>query len=112
MDGLVPGRCVYYVMGDQDAVAINRRRTTGQSIAARLATDPPSWPAGAQAHIGNAVTAGDILPATVIRIWGSDSGCSNLREHLDGNDDYWATSRSYNQNKVPATWHWPDRPFV
>ena len=29
MEGLKPGRIVYYVLSEQDAIEINRRRTTG-----------------------------------------------------------------------------------
>lgn len=114
MEGLKPGRIVYYVLSEQDAVEINRRRTTGASIADRtgkivlteLSERLPLWPIGAQAHIGNEVSAGDILPAMILRVWGQDSGCSNLKVMLDGTDTYWATSRNFAEDRRVGSWHW------
>ncbi len=106
MDGLVPGRIVYYVFSEHAADEVNRRRTNSLSIAERLKAHPPQWPAGAQAHIGNVVSAGDIYPAMVIRVWSQDSGCSNLKVLLDGADDFWATSISHADDKRPHSWHW------
>ncbi len=103
MDGLKPGRIVYYVFSEQAAIEVMRRRTSAQSIAERIKV--LAWPVGAQAHIGNDVKAGDILPAMVLRVWG-DSGCSNLKVILDGSDEYWATSVSFDDTKQPGTWHW------
>ncbi len=114
MDGLVPGRVVYYVFGETAAKEVMRRRTTSASIAERmkdtkddgLTAKTPTWPAGAQAHIGNDVKAGDILPAMVVRVWSQESGCSNLRVILDGTDEYWATSVNYYADKRGSSWHW------
>jgi hypothetical protein len=105
MDGLVPGRIVYFVFNEQAAKEVMRRRTTAGAIAERMRAIPPAWPAGAQAHIGNDITAGDIYPAMVLRVWGS-GGCSNLRVFLDGSDDYWATSINHDPAKAEYTWHW------
>jgi hypothetical protein len=117
MDGLVPGRIVYFVFNEQAAKEVMRRRTTAQSIAERMRAIPPAWPAGAQAHIGNDVKAGDIYPAMVLRVWGS-SGCSNLRVFLDGSDDYWGISINYDAGTpgpegaaeagvyAHYSWHW------
>jgi hypothetical protein len=133
MDGLVPGRIVYFVFNEQCAAEAMRRRTTAKAIADRMQAEVVrmpahsedtvvkafAWPAGAQAHIGNDVKAGDICPAMVLRVWG-DSGCSNLKVMLDGTDVYWATNINYDAQKAPYTWHWmfdgqasrytPDRP--
>lgn len=106
MDGLVKGRIVYYVLSAQDAEAINRRRTSSGSILDRMQSEPPTWPAGAQAHLGNQVYEGDICPAMVVGVWSQDSGCSNLKVALDGTDEYWATSRNRDDDKRPGTWHW------
>ena len=106
MDGLKPGRIVYFVFDEQSAAEVNRRRTNGKAISDRMKTDPPTWPTGAQAHIGNEVSAGDVYPAMVLRVWGQESGCSNLKVMLDGNDDFWATSINFDETKVPHTWHW------
>ena len=104
MDGLVPGRIVYYVLSGQDAREINRRRTTGVSIAARIKDS--LWPLGAQAHIGNEVHEGDVLPAQIIMVWSQDSGCSNLKVNLDGTDAFWGTSRNFSADKTPGMWSW------
>lgn len=103
MDGLVKGRIVYYVFSESGAAEVMRRRTSAQSIAERIKV--LAWPVGAQAHMGNEVKAGDIYPAMVLRVWG-DSGCSNLKVMLDGSDEYWATSVSYEETKTPGSWHW------
>ncbi len=131
MNGLVPGRIVYFVFNEQQAGEVMRRRTTGKSIADRMKvqieaahapvdTTPEiyGWPAGAQAHIGNEVKAGDICPAMVLRVWSQESGCSNLKVMLDGSDEYWATSVNFAAGTPgplgasdvgvypPGTWHW------
>ena len=88
------GRIVIYTLTDQDAEAINRRRTTGPEIAARIAAIPREWPLGAQAHIGNSVEQGMSFPMVIVRTWGSDpSSAVQGQVMLDGNDTYWATSR-------------------
>jgi hypothetical protein len=113
MEGLQPGRIVYYVFDERSADEVNRRRTTGPSIASRMRTvittvtpgEPiGAWPAGAQAHIGPAVAVGDILPAMVVRV-NSDTSV-NLKVMLDGTDEYWATAVDFAENKRPRSWHW------
>jgi hypothetical protein len=98
IDGLTEGRIVHYVMAGQDA---------------------PS--AGHQ-------SVGQHRPATIVRTWDKESGCSNLIVFLDGSNDghkykvehmgvahdeyrhtYWATSRMYSEGGEPGTWHWPER---
>ena len=101
------GRIVHYRLSADDATQINRRRTTGKNIADRMKlgvagfhTEASSdglraWPAGAQAHIGNEVTEGDTFPMLITRVWGSDpTSAVNGQVFLDGNDVFWATSRS------------------
>ena len=110
MDGLKPGRIVYFVFDAQSASEVNRRRTTGASIALRMkyGDDPQlkAWPAGAQAHIGNDVQAGDVYPAMVVRVWDQAAGTVNLKVMLDGSDEYWATSVRFDAEKSPRSWHW------
>lgn len=89
-----PGRIVHYMLTEQDAEQINRRRTTSPFIGHRMKQEPPQWPEGAQAHIGNPVFAGEVYPAMIVRVFQpSDVGTSNLQVFLDGCDVYWATSR-------------------
>lgn len=105
MEGLKPGRIVYFVFDEQSALEVMRRRTTGGSIAQRMKADPPQWPAGAQAHIGNDVEAGDICPAMVVKVW-TEYGTCNLKVFIDGADEYWAPSIAYDPAKALRTWHW------
>ena len=103
------GRIVHYRLTDQDAVEINRRRTTGTHIADRLRIlGDTGWPTGAQAHIGNKVAAHDVFPAMIVRTWGKTEGsCCQLQVFLDGNDTYWATSRS--EGDLAGMWAVPPR---
>jgi hypothetical protein len=109
------GRIVLYTLTTQDAEAINRRRTTGKAIAERMAADPPAWPAGAQAHIGNSVQQGDQFPMIITRTWGRDPHSAvNGTVMLDGSDTFWAMSRVVDValNDEPPTagmWRWPPR---
>ena len=108
------GRTVHYTLNEQDAAEINRRRTSGKSIAERMKvqisqveTETPilGWPTGAQAHIGNEAAAGQVFPAVSVRVW--TPAMANLQVLLDGNDVYWATSR--HEGTEPGTWAWPPR---
>lgn len=108
------GRIVLFTVNDVQAQVINARRTDSGSIRDRLLDE--KWPAGAQAHIGNKVSAGDQFPAMIVRVWPDTEGPTglplvNLRVNLDGTDDYWATSVAEDhQPGVPGTWCWPVRP--
>lgn len=103
------GRVVHYRLSAQDVEQINRRRTTGKSIAERLAERPfPFWHAGAQAHIGNDVAEGDTFPMLIVKTWGESAGSAvNGQVFLDGNDVFWATSRTVGDQ--PGTFSWPER---
>lgn len=111
MDGLVAGRIVYFVFDEDAALRVMRRRTTGASIAERMRTfvtpeegpEIAAWPAGAQAHIGSDVEAGDICPAMVVAVGATTV---NLKVQLDGTDVYWAQAVEYAADKRPGTWHW------
>lgn len=96
---------MHYTLNADDAAQVNRRRTTGGAIADRMAQDPPAWPTGAQAHIGNKANEGDVVPMLIVRCWGGD--CVNGQAFLDGNDALWVTSR--NEGTAPGTWCWPPR---
>ena len=116
------GRIVRYVLGKEDAEQINRRRTTGEAIAARIGmrvilldgAPLPGWPIGAQAHIGERVFEGDERPAMVVQsfidgLTGED--LVNLRVMLDGTDEYWARNVKASPvvSGLPGFWHWPVR---
>jgi hypothetical protein len=121
------GTAIIYVLSGADALAINRRRTNGASIAARMKMSIPAvdhrksdenlegvvhgWPEGAQAHIGNNVVEGMKFPGVVVRDWSAELEASgagepenpavNLQVWLDGTDSYWATSRHEDGSKSP-----------
>lgn len=101
------GRIVLYCLSAQDAEEINRRRTSPDSIAKRIFAEPPAWPVGAQAHIGNGVAVGDVYPAVIVRTWGdTPDAVVNLQVFLDGNDTFWATSRRCSEEPEPGEFHW------
>ncbi len=97
------GRIVIYTLSEEDVKQINRRRTNGASIAARISDD--RWPLGAQAHIGNDVKEGQEFPMIVACV-NSESNV-NGQVFLDGNDQLWVTSAI--QGTGPRTWIWPPR---
>lgn len=103
------GRVLRYRLSQTDVEAIARRRTTRESIGDRL--EEGTWPAGAQAHIGNPVSVGDELPLHVVRVWpgefGPDKVGVNGQVLLDGNDQLWVTSVA--EGETPGTWSWPPR---
>lgn len=110
-------RMVHYTLSAEDAEKINRRRTTPGSITARLSGANPTWPTGAQAHIGNTAVEGQECAAmcvgTLADAPDGEVVAANLQVFLDGNDVFWATSRKEDANvdkklpPTPGTWHWP-----
>lgn len=111
------GRIVHYRLSADDAAQINRRRTTGHSIAERMkiqisqvecVTPLLGWPTGAQAHIGNEAKEGDVFPMLIVKLWGDTAtSCVNGQVFLDGNDVLWATSVAVGEG--PRTFSWPVR---
>jgi hypothetical protein len=108
------GRIVHYRLSAQDVEQINRRRTTGKSIADRMKiqisdveciTPLLAWPTGAQAHIGNDAKEGAVCPMMIVAVW-SDT-CVNGQVFLDGCDVFWALSRNIGDG--PQQWNWPPR---
>jgi hypothetical protein len=115
---------VHYTLSADDAAQIQRRRTTGKSIAERLlwgsagrhAEAIPAhsedgslraWPVGAQAHIGNSVAEGQVVPMLIVAVWPNDIHGVNGQAFLDGNDVLWVTS--VKEGTGPRTWSWPPR---
>jgi hypothetical protein len=101
------GRTVLYTLSQEDATQINRRRTHGASIAERIKEE--KWPIGAQAHIGNEASAGQVFPMIIVAVWSDD--CVNGQVFLDGNDQLWKTSvmnasTVVDENKN-GMWAWP-----
>lgn len=93
------GQVVLYTLNSDDVERINRRRVRG-------AGHGDGWPAGAQAHVGNSVSIGDIVPLIVVRVWPHEYGANvpgvNGQALLDGNDQLWITSAR--EGTEPGTW--------
>jgi len=103
---LAIGNVVVYRLTASDCDAINRRRTSGQSIHERLQQEPPAWPEGAQAHIGNQVHVGQVVPFVVTAVWPEEfdgKGGYNGQVLLDGTDSLWVTS--VQQGMEPGNWN-------
>ena len=119
------GRILIYTLSESDADKINRRRTTGASIAERISNNkrlvadippddciPEQWPFGAQAHIGNDCYAGQKLPLIVTAAWPENGGGVgfagvNGQVFLDGNDTFWV--KSVLEGEGEGKWQWPGR---
>lgn len=104
------GRIVHYTLTEQDAASINVRRSDFKAFeAGHKHPHEPGQPAatGHIAHVGNHAEAGQVYPATVVRVFDSSTSTANLQVTLDGNDTYWATSRA--EGDEPGHWAWPPR---
>jgi hypothetical protein len=95
------GRIVYYRIPSYLVEQINRRRQH-----ATEAMDYHRWKKnGTMVHVGNAVTAGQIVPAMIVAVWGTTpKSAVNLKLFLDGSDDYWVTSTSVGDED--GKYHW------
>lgn len=98
------GRIVHYVLTEDDATQINKRRADVFNIRERLVAG--TWPLGAQAHVGNKVSAGQHVAVIVTGVWGTGQTV-NGQAILDGNDSFWVLSAL--EGEGPRTWHWPER---
>ena len=94
------GRIVRYCLSQQDAAGINRRRVS-------LHLDPVTD--GYVFHTGNHANAGDVLPATIVRVNGRPLGGVNAQVLLDGNDTLWVTGVMKSEGPLVGCWHWPPR---
>jgi hypothetical protein len=101
--GVVPtiGRLVHYTLDAYDANTINMRR------AHAMANLPEhrERPTGAQLHVGNGVSAGDVFPMIIVRVWGDlPESAVNGKVQLDGTDTYWATSVTVGEGERHYAW--------
>lgn len=87
------GMVVQYMLSEDDVKEIQRRRTTGPEILARIKLN--KWPLGAQAHVGDEVKTGDTLPMVITKILSQGGVYSvvNGRVILDGSDELWVRER-------------------
>ncbi|WP_369042182.1 hypothetical protein [Streptomyces sp. Midd1] len=91
------GRTVHYRASADDAARINKRRKDAYNSGAYGEED------GTIVHVGNDVAEGQVFPAVIVRVW--SGGSVNLQVLMDGNDVFWATSRS--EGEDPGKWTWP-----
>lgn len=82
------GEVVLYKLTNDDAIQITRRRTTPEAVRNRLRRNPPEWPEGAQAHLGDPVLAGELVPMLVTRI-NEGAGLVGGQVFLNGSDTHW-----------------------
>lgn len=104
------GRIVHYTLTQGDANAINKRRADYAAFQKTLMGTPDPGHRGATGHVahnGNHATAGDVFPATVVRVFNESTTTANLQVLLDGTDTYWATSRA--EGDGAGFWAWPPR---
>ncbi len=103
------GRIVHYKLNDADAQAINKRRNDATAYNRANAGADPGQPGatGHQSHVGNHAEAGQVYPATIVRVFSPQTSTANLQVTLDGNDTYWATSRQEGDGE--GAWSWPPR---
>lgn len=92
------GRIVYYKLSETDAYQINKRRDD-YGLKPEL-----EWVPGSQRHVGNRVSAGDVFPMIVVRVWNEEKVSVNGQVFLDGNDTFWATS--VHQGEGGHEWDW------
>ncbi|WP_461118917.1 hypothetical protein [Saccharothrix stipae] len=98
------GRIVHYTLSEQDAAAINKRRKDAGNLNAAGVT-LASQELGAQIHTGNQVSAGDVYPMIIVRVWGDQpTSAVNGQVFLDGNDLFWATSVSLGEGERHFVW--------
>jgi hypothetical protein len=106
------GRIVHYTLTEGDATRINRRRTTGDSIAKRMKgiVGAGFWSVGAQAHIGVEAKAGDLLPGIVVFV-DPVTSVADLQVFLRGNDVLYVAGciGPCLEGNEPGLWTWPPR---
>lgn len=100
------GRIVHYRLTEKDVVAITRRRTTGLKI--QTLADLGEWPTGAQAHIGQPVLTGQVVPLIVTTVERTpDLTRVNGQCILDGSDTLWVMH--VEEGTENGCWAWPER---
>lgn len=93
------GRIVRYMLSEEDAAAITRRRSDAINFGAK------DNHTGYLVHAGNPVTAGDQFPLLITGVW--EDGSINGQVFLDGTDTLWVTSR--HEGERGGEWRWPER---
>ncbi|MFC6838606.1 hypothetical protein ACFQGW_00445 [Xanthomonas theicola] len=89
-----------YTLNAIDAQQINARRRSAAQLQEAILAD--AWPVGAQAHMGNAVAAGDRFGAVVVRV--GEGSIINLQVMLDGTDTHWARAARRGGRSEHGSW--------
>lgn len=95
------GRIVHYHLFKDEADKTNARRADATKNVNKMREERP----GFQAHVGNSVYEGEVVPMIITKAWSAD--CVNGQVLLDGNDSLWVTSAS--KGDQPGQWQWPPR---
>lgn len=107
MTSISIGRIVHFRLNDAQAEAITRRRNDARANLERMRAERP----GFQAHIGNPVSAGQVVPMIVTAVWPDEFGPGepgiNGQIILDGCDSLWVTS--VREGGRSGEWSWPPR---
>lgn len=97
------GRIVHYTLSESDALRINKRRDDAIARAHENKEHPEET--GWQTHYGNRVNKGDVFPAIIVRVWGTQPDSAvNAQVLLDGNDTYWVTSVAVGEGARKFAW--------
>ena len=109
MSNIIEGWIVHFILSDQDAKEINKRRKDADLARSQRATNNIDVinVQGFQEHVGNQVVAGEHVLMVIVKVWNKESGYINGKCLLDGNDGYWVTSVSPGDG--PHSWHWIER---
>jgi hypothetical protein len=96
------GRIVRYTLSADDATQSNKRKADAYNNRYAIRDESKGY----VTHSGNGVSAGDVYPMIIVRVWG-DSDLVNGQVFLDGNDTLWVTS--IKQGPGVREWHEPPR---
>ena len=97
------GRIVHYKLTEDDALKTYKRREDARSK--RVAMSEIRW--GFQAHMGNPVDAGEIVPMIIVFVFDNPDAGVNGQVFLDGSDSLWVTS--VKEGEGEGEWFWPPR---
>lgn len=98
------GRIVHYRLFAEEADKMNARREDARRNVEAMRADRP----GFQAHVGNPVGPGEIVPLIITLVLPTDDGpLINGQAILDGNDALWVTNAK--EGTEPGQWSWPPR---
>jgi len=88
------GTTVLYRLSASDVDLITIRRTTAASVSNRAQRNPPEWPAGAVAAIGDPVVVGELVPLIVTRETPTGDVVSG-HALLNGSDTFWVGAAAF-----------------